>query len=161
MPKFFTQFHHEKVAGLVCKTPSKTQPQFKFECDINNVVKGLVQSSLPANTTNAIYGIKYDVNSYMDALNVVADARSNFACLPSSTREYFKNDPKNMLEFVQNENNYDKAIELGLIDKEKAIKYKQSKNNSKAAISISESQSKPVNQVTANNDIAVNSNFQN
>lgn len=159
MPKFFTQFHHEKVAGLVCKTPSKTQPQFKFECDINNIAKGLVQSSLPANTSTAIYGIKYDVNSYNDALNIVAESRSMFESLPSKTREFFQNNPAKMLEFVQNDSNYEKAIELGLVDKDKAIKYKQSINNANA-ISVSET-SKPVNQVTANNDIAVNSSLQN
>jgi len=52
--------------------------------------------------------------SFHESMNIVTKAQSMFNDLPSSIRSKFKNDPAEFLEFVQNEDNADELVELGL-----------------------------------------------
>jgi len=51
---------------------------------------------------------------YHEALNMIAEANSMFAELPSSVRDKFANDPEKFLEFVQNPKNNDELVDMGL-----------------------------------------------
>lgn len=113
--KFNTRFAHTKNPSIEFKDPSRTQQQFGFEVDINNIVKGMV----PINSTSKqpMYDLSFSPDDYENAINIIAEAKSKFEELPSSIRNEFDNDPKKLLAFIQDENNYNKAVKLGLIDK--------------------------------------------
>lgn len=55
---------------------------------------------------------------FQQALNVVANAQELFSELPSSWRKRFDNDPAVFLEFVNNPDNRQEALKLGLIKPE-------------------------------------------
>lgn len=100
---------------------SMTEQQFKYETDVNNIVKGAI-SNLPPRNNMPAFGDFPDPNSYVASMNMVANAHSLFETMPSAIREKFKNDPVEMLKFMSDENNRDEAIKLGLIEKPADVK---------------------------------------
>lgn len=108
---------------------SRTKQAFKSECDINNIIKkyNKTQTITHTNSIQGKYGDFSNVADYHDALNRVMDANEKFMGLPSEMRAKFKNDPAELIKFVSDDKNYDQAIELGLIETEKAEAYKRSK----------------------------------
>ena len=59
------------------------------------------------------YG-EFTGQDYHQSMNIVADANSMFAELPSAVRKQFKNDPASFLDFVDNPDNHSKLAEMGL-----------------------------------------------
>lgn len=57
-----------------------------------------------------------DAPSYIEALNIVARAKTMFDDLPSELRDRFNNDPTKLLKFLDDPNNKDEAIKLGLVN---------------------------------------------
>lgn len=55
-------------------------------------------------------------NDYLDAMMLIAEAKSKFNELPSSAREFFKNDPARFLDYCQDldEDKIDKLAEFGM-----------------------------------------------
>lgn len=121
MAKFNTRFSHSPTKGLSFTQPSLTEQSFGYETDINNIVKRAVQTSLPPNTQKPIFGSEFNPDSYNQALNIISDANSKFEQLPSHVRREFKDDPQKLIEFVSDEKNYEKALELGLVNKRPEI----------------------------------------
>lgn len=72
---------------------------------------------IPQVTATPMYGDVSQAPAYQAACEIVAKAKQQFDALPAQIRDYFKNDPANMLEFVNNPDNKDKMIELGLAKK--------------------------------------------
>lgn len=93
---------------------SKVQEQFAFDCDINNIVAGMT-SPLPMREPISDEVKKFTPDAYEQALYTKAAAESAFMELPSETRTFFENNPKNMLEFISKPENQAKCIELGLM----------------------------------------------
>jgi phage internal scaffolding protein len=54
--------------------------------------------------------------------NTLIAAQNAFKTLPASIRKEFNNDPSQVIDFLNNPANKDKAIELGLIDGEISVK---------------------------------------
>lgn len=99
-------------------TPSLTQQSFKDECDINIIMERFGRGvTPPENFKTPQYGDFTGITDYQSALNAVMEADDEFMSLPANIREQFRNDPQQLLEFVADENNREKAIELGLIKK--------------------------------------------
>lgn len=150
--KFQTQFAHGKVEPFKCTTPSKTEQQFENELNINKILKNQVYSQLPPNTSQAMFGCTITGDEFINALNTKAEVMNYFEQLPAQAKDFFKYDPKNMLEFVQDKKNYEKAFELGLIDKKTKIaiseEFKALKAQQEANITPVEVTSVP--EVTAN-----------
>lgn len=99
--------------------PSKTQQSAKNETDINLIMAkyqktGLVTHVSSLQKTFADVSHSY---SYHDIKNAQIAADQAFLALPSSIRARFANDPGNLLNFLQDSNNRDEAIRLGLISK--------------------------------------------
>lgn len=118
MPKFRTRFNVDSfdVRGLVCETPSMTQQQFKEECDVNSIMdKYRITGTVPTRL-NAQFGDFSEVGDYLSAQNIILAAQEQFDTLPSNIRKEFDNSPANMLEFIHNPDNRERAIEIGLID---------------------------------------------
>lgn len=118
-PIFSTRYKRHASPPFVCKGPSRTKSEMAKECDINNIVKKHQQfGALPPGLRGP--GIYADVSSlpdYQTALDITIDAQRRFDSLPATTREFFRNDPGELLQFLKDPKNRDKAIELHLIPK--------------------------------------------
>lgn len=100
--------------------PSLTQQHFRDECDLNTIMSQYTQSGLvPEGTSRtALYGDFSQVDDYLTALNTIENARNQFNELPARARERFKNDPLELLAFLQNPDNKPEAQRLGLLKEE-------------------------------------------
>lgn len=97
--------------------PSMTKQSFKDECDVNVIMRRYQQTGvLPLGDGRVPRYIDATSADYQEAMFLVADARSAFAELPSALRERFHNDPKRMLEFLEDPRNREEAIKLGLVN---------------------------------------------
>lgn len=96
--------------------PSRTAQEFKEECDINRIMRRYQHTG--ALTHFAKYAPIYGEISSCDlqeAENLLIRARQLFADLPSSLRDRFHT-PEAFLDFVQDANNRDEMIALGLTE---------------------------------------------
>ena len=111
---------HEPSEGLDCLTPSRTQQQFKDECDVNNILRNYVNTGILTHTAAVApqFGDFSEVPSdYGEALALIAKSEEQFAMLPSEVRERFDNKPSNLVLFLQDVNNREEAEKLGLVNK--------------------------------------------
>jgi phage internal scaffolding protein len=118
--KFKTAYGVKERSSFETTGPSLTQQHFKDEVDIKNTIRRYDRTGLIANVNKAVaqYGdFTASVNEYQDALNLVIAAQQNFAALPAEIREMFGNNPGEFLEQVQNPENRDRMMELGLIER--------------------------------------------
>jgi len=111
---------HEQSDGLTCFTPSKTQQQFKEECDVNNILRNYVDTGVLTHVSDTPpeFGDFSSVPAdYGEALALIQRSEEEFMTLPSEVRERFDNRPANLIKFLQDENNRDEAVKLGLVNK--------------------------------------------
>lgn len=118
MTKFQTKYKHERPLSITFTKPSLTEQQFAFDADINNIVKGFTQPQAVVNTP--IFGQKFDLDMYQNAINIVADAKSEFYKLPSNIRREFDDDPAKLVKFMDSTDEADikKGVKLGLYTKD-------------------------------------------
>lgn len=114
----------------------RVQTQFQEATDVNNIVKAYTQNPDPS----VFRGIgNYQDNTllgtYQESLDLILEANNAFNSLPATTREYFKNDPAKLLAFMQDENNYDVGVELGLVQPDPKKSQQQKNANPNANIS--------------------------
>ena len=104
-------------SGLVCNDPSLAQQHMKDECDINILVERFgVTGKFPVSAIEPSYGDFSGVSDYHDALNRIEASNKAFMALPAKIRAKFDHDPNALLQFLQNDENRDEAIHIGLID---------------------------------------------
>lgn len=104
-------------SGLVCKDPSLAQQHMKDECDINVLVERFgVTGQMPQAPLEPSYGDFSGVSDYHTAMNAIKAADTAFMGLPAQLRAKFDHDPNALLQFLQNEENREEAIQIGLID---------------------------------------------
>ena len=110
--------HARPVVSFLEPTASATggaQQHFKAECDINTIVEKYKKKGVVTHVSR--FGPRYGMCSPVDlhnALNVVLEAQQMFDELPARVREKFEGDPEKFLAFVQDEENADEMVELGL-----------------------------------------------
>jgi len=105
-------------SGLHCEDATLTQQHFKDECDINNILRQFnVTGLLPESPLSPRYGDFTGISDYHTALNQVIAAEDEFMRLPAELRARFENDPAKLIEFIDNSENLDEAINLGLVNK--------------------------------------------
>lgn len=113
-----------KRSGIVFNEPSMCQQQFKSECDIHSILDHYkVTGVLPERQDQPMYGDFSSVSSFMDAQEVVLNAKAQFESLPSELRKRFGNDPAEFLAFVSDEANLEESYRLG-------IRYREIDNSS-------------------------------
>ena len=116
---------HEPSDGLICETPSRTQQQFKDECDVNNILRNYVNTGILTHTS-AVAPQFGDFSSlpsdYGEALDLIEQSRQQFMSLPSEVRERFDNSPRKLVEFLSDQANIDEAVKLGLAVKKEEVK---------------------------------------
>ena len=92
-----------------------TKQSFKDECNINKIMAKFQRTGMINHySKHAPQYMNIPAIEYHEALNMIAEANSMFAELPSSVRDKFANDPEKFLEFVQNPKNNDELVEMGL-----------------------------------------------
>jgi len=104
-------------SGLHCEDATLAQQHFKDECDINNILRQFnVTGLLPEAPLSPRYGDFTGISDYHTALNQVIAAEAEFMALPAQIRSRFENDPAKLIEFLENSENKDEAIKLGLVN---------------------------------------------
>lgn len=109
-------------SGLACEDATLTQQHFRDECDINNILKQFnVTGMLPQMTLSPRYGDFTGIGDYKSALDRVMAIDEEFMALPANIRARFDNDPEQLINFLDDENNREEAIELGLVDRKSKV----------------------------------------
>ncbi len=104
--------------GLKCEDPSLAQQHQKDDADINEIVRRFgLTGEFPVSQRIAEYGDFTGIGDYHRSLNAVHAAQEAFYALPAELRAKFDNDPGRLIDFVNNKDNYDLAVEYGLIEK--------------------------------------------
>ena len=117
-----TQYNYDPNAatnesGLACPEATRAQQHHREECDINEIMRRFGKTGvMPITTLNALYG-DFESVDYHTALNQIIASEREFDALPSNIRKRFDNDPWELVQFLQNDNNREQAIELGLLNK--------------------------------------------
>lgn len=106
-------------SGLTCpEEEGKTQQSFKDECDINEIVRRFgLTGEIPENWRMPVSGDFTGVTDFHSAMNLVRAAGDAFMELPAAIRAEFRNDPGELLAFLEDDKNREKAVSLGLIPK--------------------------------------------
>lgn len=96
----------------------KCHPEFKDECDVNRLMGKYERSGLSLDeffgNRQRPYGDISNAMSYHEALNLIADAQSQFNALDARVRQRFDNDPGKFLDFCSDPKNEAEGIEMGL-----------------------------------------------
>ncbi len=96
---------------------TKVQQHFAEQLEINRIMKRAVNGgSLPAPTSPPIYG-DFTVTSLQDAYALIEKAETVFNSMESGVRARFRNNPIELVDFVQNPDNREEAIRIGLLPK--------------------------------------------
>ena len=96
---------------------SRTQQNFKKECDINNIMAGYERTGLMSHVARfqGQYGDVTGAVDYHSAQNAVIQETEMFMTLPAAVRSKFANDPGAFLQFVEDPANEAEMRELGLL----------------------------------------------
>lgn len=115
--EFATRFAPPESPSIIFEQPSMTDGSFKAECDINNIVQRCMQTGVVPTVEGGIYADFADLpNDLQSSYALIEEAGSRFMQLSSDVRKEFNNDPMQLLQFLQNPANKQRAGELGLID---------------------------------------------
>lgn len=108
-------YPHERVQAEP-GGPSMTQQNFKDDSDINLILAKYKKTGLIDHINK--YGGQYadmpGEDDFHAAMNLVTNAQTMFADLPSEIRGHFENDPALFLDFMDDPENREEAIKMGL-----------------------------------------------
>lgn len=94
---------------------SLTVQSFAEEADINVIMDRYgVTGQMPLNPKTPMYGDFTEVTDYQTSMNAIVKAQRDFMELPAKLRSRFDNNPQKLLEFMEDEDNLDEAVKLGL-----------------------------------------------
>lgn len=94
---------------------SKTEQHHKQQCNINTIMQKAYKTGLVPQRRGALCGDFTNRVDYQTACNKIADAKQDFAELPSNLRRRFHNDPGEFIDFLADEKNLDEAVKLGIL----------------------------------------------
>lgn len=116
--RVFTLDNGQIHVETVNQEPTLAQQQFKDECDINNIMKRYADTGQLTHLRNqtGVFADFSEIPDYQGSLNRVLDAQNAFMQLPAEVRTRFRNDPGYLIDFLQDPNNYDEALKLGLVN---------------------------------------------
>lgn len=115
-PTFVTAYGPKTRVGLTFPDQGRTKQSFKDECDINTIMRRYEVTGELGHLSRRtpIFG-DFPSMDFAEAMAIVIKAREDFASLPSEVRDRFANDPARLLHFMEDANNREEAIKLGLI----------------------------------------------
>lgn len=96
--------------------PTRTQGQFKDECDVNMIIAKYKKTGIITHLNNktGVYADITELGNYQEALGKVIAAETAFNQLPSEIRSKFHNNPQELIEYLDNPKNTEESIKLGL-----------------------------------------------
>lgn len=110
--------------GWKSSVPSMTQQQFKDEADINYIVSMYDSSGVmptfhgDGQPAQPVFGDFASLpDNAQEMYNRLIEAKNNFDNLPLEVRKRFNYDPAAFLEFVDNPENLDELVAMGLATK--------------------------------------------
>lgn len=108
-------------SALMCVDETKTQQQYKKQQDIKEIIKkynatGLLNKNIMAN--DPMFDDVSEIKDYQDAQNSIAKAAQEFDKLPEAVRAKFNYNPAALLDYLNDSENKEEAIELGLVKKD-------------------------------------------
>lgn len=108
--------------GMDCGPESKTQQQFADEVDINTIVDRFVKTGEGPLAQNFPQPQEFEETfDFQTAMNVVVKANEEFMQLPAKARARFQNDPQQFMQFMNDAENQEEAIKLGLATKKPEV----------------------------------------
>lgn len=94
---------------------SLTQKHLAKDCDVNVIMEKHLRTGLaPHNPIPPKFGDFSEVGSYQESLNMVIQAEDTFMSLNAKTRERFKNNPQELIDFLNDPENLEESYELKL-----------------------------------------------
>lgn len=123
--KFFTKFDRPDSPGIDFRDePKLVAVEFLKESDINYLLARYkntgsfysVEDMMKAKA-RPVFGDFTGIPNYEESLNKMATALEMFQELPLKIRQRFHDSPIELLAFMQDENNLDEAISLGIVEK--------------------------------------------
>lgn len=103
-----------------------TEQSHKDEVNINNIVRRhggnmeLIQKTSMLQRPDFQFD-EMPGNDFQEAMLIVTKAQQTFESLPSGVRKQFNNNPAEFLDYVQNPENIDGMIKLGLAERLPAV----------------------------------------
>ena len=94
---------------------SRTEQHHAQGANINTIMAKYKKTGIMPQHAGAAYGDFTAVTDYHTAVESVRKAQLQFNELPAYIRRYFSDDPGKLLDFVCDDENYEKAVELGLL----------------------------------------------
>jgi phage internal scaffolding protein len=115
-PRFKTAYGPRHRVPMDFEGVSLTQQCFKDECDVNRIVEKYQKTGLidHVNTHQGQYADLGDGITFEAAMDHILKAEEAFTSLPSFIRKRFSNDPREFLEFVNDPDNGDELVRMGL-----------------------------------------------
>lgn len=113
------------ASAVLFEDQSLTHQSFAEDADINTLVRrfGISDGAIPPAVADPrFYGDFSDVGDFRSALDLTRDAVERFQSLPAKLRDRFAHDPVRLWEFVNDPDNVEEAITLGLLHREAAPK---------------------------------------
>lgn len=97
--------------------PSMTKQEFKKECDINYIVNKAMRGEFVRGAVNkGMYEDVSRIGDYHDIQDTLLSINEEFMKIPPEIRARFHHDPSLLTEWVNNPQNAEEAIELGLLE---------------------------------------------
>jgi len=116
-PNHYDADLHSDDHGFFSEMPGLTEGSHAPQLDINYIVaqaaRGITEFHSPAIPPQ--YGDFTAVTDFQTALHQVRQAQNQFMALPAELRREFDNDPGQLLGFLGDPGNRQRAVELGLI----------------------------------------------
>lgn len=112
----YNSFNRRMSVGIQFGDETGAKQSFKDECDINKILDRYHKTGVIdfVNRNEARYGEASSID-FQTSMQIVADGNSMFEEMPAHLRKRFNNDPYEFLRFIENDQNRDEAIKLGLI----------------------------------------------
>lgn len=114
---FRKPYQKQVLVQIEFKEPTMTQQHFKEECDVNNIMAHWTSTGeLPSQTRfEPRYVDSTQFGDYKHALDTVLQLEELFEGLPKNLQNKFNYDIPTMIDWLQDETNFDEAQRLGLI----------------------------------------------
>lgn len=101
--------------------PDLAMQEFKDDCDVNLILAKFMKTGAFTHTRGpGQYWDSSEIPDFMGAMNQVVMAQNAFMELPAQLRARFGNSPQALIDFLQNPDNLEESIRLGLRERKEA-----------------------------------------
>lgn len=114
------RFSPKTTQPTIIEGESLTQQHMAAETDINNMINRYRKGgTINLNSKPATWGVAQS-EDFQTMQNMVTDMHTKFNNLPARLRSKFQNSPYQFLRWLENPENAEKAIQLGLVERPSA-----------------------------------------